>query len=167
MSGYLSNVLRYWRASLADGALGEGTFQAATCKRFMVLPNEALKTGYLPRQLVQTLFDGMDDARTVSVRFWPMVTARRTSHVASRADGMPDIVAPVVSEGFVDRTGRLVPTRNAVARDLLTPLPRGVFALGSLDALDAFLTTTPLPEMTSANSWHDYLQHCRQMVDIL
>ena len=167
MSGYLSNVLRYWRASLADGALGEGTFQAATCKRFMVLPNEALKTGYLPRQLVQTLFDGMDDARTVSVRFWPMVTARRTSHVASRADGMPDIVAPVVSEGFVDRTGRLVPTRNAVARDLLTPLPRGVFALGSLDALDAFLTTTPLPEMTSANSWQDYLQHCRQMVDIL
>ena len=80
---------------------------------------------------------------------------------------MPDIVAPVVSEGFVDRTGRLVPTRNAVARDLLTPLPRGVFALGSLDALDAFLTTTPLPEMTSANSWQDYLQHCRQMVDIL
>jgi len=76
MSGYLSNVLRYWRASLADGALGEGTFQAAACKRFMVLPNEALKTGCLPRQLVQTLFHDMDDATTVSVRFWPQRVRR-------------------------------------------------------------------------------------------
>lgn len=146
MSASLSNVLQYWRTSLADGALGEGTFRAADRKRFMELPNEALKTGCLPKQLVQTLFRGMDGAGTVSVRFWPLVTARRGSHAASRADGMPEIVAPVVTEGFVDRAGRLVPTRNAIARDLLTPLPRGAFALGSVETLDAFLTTTPLPK---------------------
>jgi hypothetical protein len=133
----------------------------------MELPNEALKSGCLPKQLVQTLFRGMDGADTVSVRFWPLVTARRTSHAASRADGMPEIVAPVVTEGFVDRAGRLVPTRNAIARDLLTPLPRGAFALGSVEALDAFLTTTPLPEMTTVDGWQDYRRHCRQMVDAL
>ncbi|WP_165937678.1 AAA domain-containing protein [Antarcticimicrobium sediminis] len=80
---------------------------------------------------------------------------------------MPEIVAPVVTEGFVDRAGRIVPTRNAIARDLLTPLPRGTFALGSVEALDAFLTATPFPEMTTADGWQDYRQHCRQMVDAL
>ncbi|MBP0481371.1 AAA domain-containing protein [Sagittula salina] len=167
MSASLSNVLRYWRTSLADGALGEGTFRAADQKRFNKLPNDALKTGCLSKQLVQTLFQGKDGAGTVSVRFWPLVTARRASHAASRADGMPEMVAPVVTEGFVDRAGRLVPTRNAIARDLLTPLPRGAFALGSVEALDAFLTTTPLPETTTADVWQDYRQHCRQMVDAL
>lgn len=163
----LSNVLRYWRTSLADGALGEGTFRAADRKRFMVLPNDALQTGNLPKQLVLSLFRGKEGSGTVSVRFWPLVTARKASHAASRADGMPEIVAPVVTEGFVDRAGRLVPTRNAIARDLLNPLPRGAFALGSVEALDAFLTTTPLPEMMTVDGWQDYRQHCRQMVDAL
>ncbi|RYH01030.1 hypothetical protein EU805_15605 [Salipiger sp. IMCC34102] len=167
MAATLPNVLQYWRTSLADGALGEGTFRTADRKRFLVLPNDALKTGSLPKQLVQTLFWGKDASGTVSVRFWPLVTARKASHAASRADGMPEIVAPVVTEGFVDRAGQIVPTRNAIARDLLTPLPRGAFALGSVEALDDFLTTTPLPEITSAEGWQDYRQHCRQMVDAL
>lgn len=167
MAATLSNVLRYWRTSLADGALGEGTFRAADRKRFMALPNEALMTGSLPVSLVQALFRGKDASNTVSVRFWPLVTARKGSHAASRADGMPEIVAPVVSEGFVNRAGKLVPTRNAIARDLLTPLPRGAFALGSVETLDNFLAKTPLPEMTTADGWQDYRQHCRQMVDAL
>ncbi|PIL11712.1 hypothetical protein P775_28660 [Puniceibacterium antarcticum] len=133
----------------------------------MVLPNDALQTGNLPKQLVQSLFQGKEGSGTVSVRFWPLVTARKASHAAARADGMPEIVAPVVTEGFVDRAGRLVPTRNAFARDLLNPLPRGAFALGSVEALDAFLTTTPLPEMTTVDGWQDYRQHCRQMVEAL
>lgn len=167
MAATLCKILRYWRTSLADGALGEGTFRALDKKRFLVLPNDALTTGSLPAQLVQTLFRNKDGSGTVSVRFWPLVTARKTSHAASRADGMPEIVAPVVTEGFVDRAGRIVPTCNAIARDLLTPLPRGAFALGSVEALDAFLTTTPLPEMTTADGWQDYRRHCRQMVDAL
>ncbi len=167
MAAALPNVLRYWRTCLADGALGEGTFRSADRKRFLVLPNDALKTGCLPKTLVQTLFQGKDGSGAIPVRFWPLVTARKASHAASRADGMPEIVAPVVTEGFVDRAGRIVPTRTAIARDLLTPLPRGAFALGSVEALDAFLTTTPLPEMTTADGWQDYRQHCRKMVDAL
>lgn len=167
MAASLSNVLRYWRASLADGALGEGTFRNAERKRFIELPSEALKTGCLPKSSVQALFRQRDGAGTVSVRFWPLVTARKASHAASRADGMPEIVAPVVTEGFVDRSGKIVPTRNAIARDLLTPLPRGAFSLGSVEDLDAFLATTPFPETTTADGWQDYRAHCRQMVDAL
>ncbi len=167
MAATLCNILKYWRASLADGALGEGTFRALDQKRFLVLPHDALATGKLSDQLVQALFRDKGSAQTVSVRFWPLVTARKTSHAAWRADGMPEIVAPVVTEGFVDKAGRIVPTRSAIARDLLTPLPRGAFALGSVEALDTFLTTTPLPSTTTVPNWQDYRQHCRQMVDAL
>lgn len=67
-----------------------------------MLPNNALQTGNLPNQLVQSLFRGKGGSETVSVSFWPLVTARKASHAAARADGMPEIVAPVVTEGFVD-----------------------------------------------------------------
>lgn len=163
----VTNILRYWRASLADSVLGEGTFRNADRRRFLVLPKSTLKSGILSETMVDEIFREKDSLATVSVRFWPLVTARKTSHASQRADGMPEIVAPVVTEALVDRAGRVVPTRNTIARDLLTPLPRGSFALGSVEALDAFLTATPLPEMTTGNGWRAYRQHCRQMIDVL
>lgn len=166
MTPEITDVLRYWRASLADGALGEGTFRNSDRKRFVELPGSALKSGTLPKSIVRRLFSGKEGG-SVAVRFWPMVTARKTSHGAQRADGMPDLVAPVVTEGLVDRAGRLIPIRNAIARDLLSPLPYGCFSLGSVETLDEFLAATPLPEATPGNGWDDYLQHCRQMLDSL
>jgi hypothetical protein len=165
MAQTLANVLRYWRTSLADGALGEGTFRNSDLKRFLELPEDALVSGQLPKELVDTLFRGLDGSETVLVRFWPVVLKRISSHAASRADGMPEIVAPVVTEGFVDRAGRLVPTRSCIARDLLTPLPQGVFALGSVEALDNFLTATPLPENEAAEIWKNYSAHYLQMLN--
>ncbi len=82
-----------------------------------------------------------------------------------RAGGFPEIVAPVVTEATVDRDGQITPTRTALARDLLTPLPFGEFAIGSVDALDKFLTETPLPDMSATGGWESYLGHCRKMVD--
>jgi len=49
----LENTLRYWRTSLADGALGEGKFTQADRKRFVDVPGEALKTGILPGEVVE------------------------------------------------------------------------------------------------------------------
>jgi AAA domain len=158
-------VLRYWRMSLADGALGEGKFTQSDRKRFVDLPGESLKTGILPPEAVERVFRGPASARTTGIRFWPLVTARKSSHGAARAGGLPEIVAPVVTEATVDRAGRIIPTRNALARDLLTPLASGEFAIGSVDALDTFLTEIPLPEMMVDDSWQEYLAHCRKMID--
>ncbi|TCM78371.1 AAA domain-containing protein [Rhodovulum steppense] len=165
MDDALTNTLRYWRTSLADGALGEGKFTQGDRKRFLDMPAEALKTGILPGDVVDRVFRGQASVRTMGIRFWPLVTARKSSHGAARAGGLPEIVAPVVTEATVDRAGRISPTRNALARDLLTPLPSGEFAIGSVDALDSFLTESPLPDMTGEGAWQAYLGHCRRMVD--
>lgn len=157
-------VLRYWRTSLADGALGEGKFTQSDRKRFVDVPSEAVKSGVLSDELIERVFRGQASVRTMGIRFWPLVMARKSSHGAARAGGLPELVAPVVTEATVDREGRITPTRNALARDLLTPLPSGEFAIGTVDALDTFLTETPLPEMSGEGAWLEYLGHCRKMV---
>lgn len=47
----------------------------------------------------------------------------------------------------------------------MTPLPSGEFSIGSVDALDAFLTENPLPDIMVEGQWPVYLGHCRKMVD--
>lgn len=165
MAASIQDSLRYWRTSLADGALGEGKFTQTDRKRFLDIPAGALKAGVLPKEVLDQVFRGNTSARTVGVRFWPLVTGRKSSHGAGRAGGLPEVVAPVVTEATVDRGGRITPTRNALARDLLTPLPSGEFAIGSVEDLDTFLTETPLPDMSGADAWENYLSHCRKMVD--
>ncbi|WP_200959540.1 DNA helicase I [Rhizobium sp. Root1203] len=165
MTASIQDNLRYWRTSLADGALGEGKFTQSDRNRFVDVPSGTLKTGVLPQEVVDQVFRGQTSSRTVAVRFWPLVTGRQSSHGAARTGGLPEIVAPVVTEATVDRDGHLTPMRNALARDLLTPLPSGEFAIGSVDALDTFLTETPLPDMSGTAAWEDYLGHCRKMVD--
>ena len=160
-----SNILRYWRTSLADGALGEGKFTQSDRKRFVEVPGEAVKSGVLPREAIERVFRGQAATKTISIRFWPLVMARKSSHGSARAGGLPELVAPVVTEATVDRDGRITPMRNALARDLLTPLPSGEFAIGTVESLDAFLTETPLPGMSGELAWQEYLGHCRKMVD--
>ncbi len=161
----MRDTLHYWRASLADGALGEGKFTQSDRKRFVEIPASALKSGLLPGEVLDRVFRDQASAKTVAVRFWPLVTARKLSHGVARAGGLPEIVAPVVTEATVGRHGQITPMRNALARDLLTPLPSGEFTIGSVSDLDAFLTETPLPDMSGGASWDDYLGHCRKMVD--
>ncbi|MES2336097.1 MAG: DNA helicase I, partial [Pseudomonadota bacterium] len=165
MTEGIRDNLRYWRTSLADGALGEGKFTQADRKRLIGLAGETLKTGVLPPDAVKLVFHGQASAKTIGIRFWPLVMARKSSHGAARAGGLPEIVAPVVTEATVDWDGQITPIRNALARDLLMPLPSGEFAIGSVDDLDAFLTENPLPDMMIDGQWNAYLSHCRKMID--
>jgi hypothetical protein len=165
MNACIPDHLRYWRASLADGALGEGKFSQSDRKRFIEVPSDTLKTGLLTDALLDRVFLGQASAKSVGVRFWPLVMARKLSHGAMRAGGLPELVAPVVTEATVDKTGQITPIRNALARDLLAPLPSGEFSIGSVKALDEFLTENPLPDMILEGSWKTYLVHCRKMVD--
>ena len=158
-------MLRYWRTSLADGALGEGKFTQSDRKRFVEVPGDAVKSGILPAEAIERVFRGQASAKTMGIRFWPLVMARKSSHGAARAGGLPEFVAPVVTKATVDREGRITPKQNVLARDLLTPLPFDEFAIGAVDALDTFLTETPLPEMSGVGAWQDYLCHCCKMVD--
>ncbi len=161
----VEKILEYWRVSLADSALGDGKFTQRDRKRFIEVSGEAVRSGKLPDAMLDRVFGGRKSAKSVAVRFWPLVMARKSSHGAARVDGLPEIVAPVVTEATVESDGQITPLRNALARDVLSPLPSGEFSIGSVDDLDDFLTKTPLPDMIVEDSWPEYLGHCRKMVD--
>lgn len=91
------NVLKYWRSSLADSALGKGCFKERDRKNFMELPKSALSGGKLPSNLARKVFEGQKpNVEVVTVRIWPMVTSRKKSHGVTISNRYPDIVAPVV-----------------------------------------------------------------------
>ncbi|MEO1680577.1 MAG: AAA domain-containing protein [Pseudomonadota bacterium] len=165
MDKNVEKILEYWRVSLADSALGDGKFTQKDRKRFIEVSRETVRSGKLPDAMLDRVFSGQKSAKSVAVRFWPLVMARKSSHGAARVDGLPEIVAPVVTEATVERDGHITPLRNALARDVLSPLPSGEFSIGSVDDLDDFLTETPLPDMIVEGVWQEYLGHCRKMVD--
>ncbi|MBY5326139.1 hypothetical protein [Rhizobium leguminosarum] len=149
---------------MADGALGEGKFSQRGRQRFIELSAETLRNGLLPKNSVSQLFKDQPKTKVVGVRFWPLVVARRLSHGAASGDGLPELVAPVVTEALVDFQGTISPQRNTIARDLLTPLPSDEFTIGAVEALDSFLTAEPL-QPGDRLDWATYLAHCRKMVD--
>ncbi len=160
------SILKYWRSSLADGALGKGRFSERDRKKLTELPKDALRDGVLPKNQVRKLFEGQKpDTKFVAARIWPMVTARKKLHGVTISNGFPDFVAPVVSEAMIDREGNIRPTRSVIARDVLTPLPNDVFALGSVDDLDKFLAATPFSPNENTPVWNQYLEHSRAMLD--
>lgn len=166
MNTELLKILRYWRTSLADGSLGEGKFKQTDRSRFVELSVGALRGGILLAEETRRVFAGQAQSiETVSVRIWPLVAVRRMSHGAARAGGLPDFVAPVVTEATVDRDGMIAPVRNTIARDVLTPLTDGEFSIGSVAALDEFLTETPLPSSMGEEAWQSHRAYCRKMVD--
>lgn len=54
---------------------------------------------------------------------------------------------------MVDRDGKICPSRSVIARDVLTPLPNDVFALGDIDEFDTFLAATPFLPDENAPVW--------------
>ncbi|WP_170457157.1 AAA domain-containing protein [Ruegeria arenilitoris] len=161
----VNKILEYWRVSLADSALGDGKFTQRDRKRFFEVSAATVRSGKLPEAILDRVFGEQKSTKSVAVRFWPLVMARKSSHGSARVDGLPEIVAPVVTEATVERDGEITPFRNALARDVLSPLPSGEFSIGSVDDLDDFLTETPLPDMILEGAWQEYLGHCRKMVD--
>tara|TARA_R110002072_G_scaffold24806_3_gene83845 strand:- start:3209 stop:6640 length:3432 start_codon:yes stop_codon:yes gene_type:complete len=166
MSPQSNEVFRYWRTSLADSLLGKGQFRQTDRAKYISLSAAVLRTGMLPGELVEKAFAGQKNTvQDVPVRFWPLVAARRTSHAKEIGGRMPELVAPVVTEAVLRRDGTIIPTRNAIARDILSPLPQGEFSVGTMEALDEFLTVHPLVLAEGDGAWQKYLSHCRKMVD--
>ena len=98
MTASIRDNLRYWRTSLADSVLGTGKFTESDRKRFVGIPAEALKSGVLPKVIVDQVFRDQTSARTVAVLIWPLAMARKKSHGAARAGGLPEIVAASAGE---------------------------------------------------------------------
>lgn len=166
------NLLKYWRASLADTALGKGRFSAYEIKNLSKLSGSACRDGVLDADLTAQIFEKQDaKIQELEICIWPLVLALKKSHGTVTSERLPAFVAPVVSAAKVDREGKIRPSEAVIARDLLAPLTEGAFAIGDLEKLDSFLTTSPFTSPSEgaepAQMWEAYKDYCQQLIAVV
>jgi hypothetical protein len=137
----------YWRNSLADAELGQGSFSRTASKKFLPWLRAGRPVGQVGRNIVDACFEGeADKVATVAVVIRPKVYIARLEHGKLRQGGQPDVVTPLITPALLARDGRLYPfDRTMIARDLLDPLLSGTYAIGEVSAQDRALTLAPVP----------------------
>lgn len=150
------SYVQYWRNSLADADLGKGGFTKRELKGYENVPIPDFLCGQLDSRLVSSLFQNeADDAEVVKVKIRPYVYESQLSHGKHSVLGYPEIVTPIVAIAMVDRMGRILPQGHSVVpRDILEPLDRGSLSIGTVEELDAWLTTNTQPSI-DCDSEHD------------
>lgn len=131
--------VKYWRNSLADAALGKGRLKDEDASAFDKVSAEALSSGTLPDKIVEKYFEREEATKkVVEVVLRPLVYAARTYRGKKLANRVPDLLTPLVTPAYLARDGRLYPRPyTVVPRDLLDPLERRSFTIGTLVALGA------------------------------
>lgn len=169
----------YWRICLADAELGKGMFSKKDTEAFTYRPREEMDNGRVGEDLVAELFmQESADAEMVEVTIRPYVYCGRLEHGKFRAAGIPEVVTPIVSNAFLDRQGWIYPNQNTfIPRDILDPLDRGAFSIGTVADLDKWLLGHSVPEFDrqaigeqDPDEWHKgcwqaYQNFCREMLD--
>ncbi len=159
-------VLKYWRSSVADSAIGDACLTSKVLEEFHSLSREEAETGILGKEAIDFLFDKVPEhTRRIAVSYRPLHARRQSRHTRSRGDGLPLEVTPVVAQAQVTREGRIIPNHSVIARDVLEPLARGAFSVGSVANLDSFLTAQPFAgKEEDPNLWQHYQRHWQQMM---
>ena len=176
MNDYSSKLANYWRNSLADAENGNGALSPSQVKTYTALPIDALAKGCVPDEQLSLLFAGEPAQQLhVEVTLRPFVYKSRLEHRQAR-NGLPAWITPVLCRVSVTRDGRIYPTAQAlVPRDILDPLDRDNFTIGSQFDLDSFLSAEHAPQLDlpAAGSelgadqyqekWISYLRFCKKM----
>lgn len=177
-------VVSYWRDSLADGArqdLARAVLAPVVADpggRFAV-PRDVLRGGVVPEtdpHRIRDLFraaaknarqeEAVDDAPSCRVLVCPLVARGAVRHgVRAASDGF---VVPVWIPAILFRDGRLAPPPDGapwIPRDRLEPGGRETrpVVLGSVDAVDRFLSITEPPD--PAAGWTAYWDHAWAMLE--
>lgn len=165
----------YWRNSLADAENGNGVFSLIQAEKLTAVSADCLVSGRLPKELVSKFFDSEPDNKpSVELTLRPWAYRARLEH-RQASPVSPAIITPVICHVLLDRDGQLYPTaQTLMPRNILEPLDRPSFSIGTQADLDAFLSTndvhqfnSPTLEDLSADQhqekWRDYLLFCRRM----
>ena len=172
------NVLRYWRTSAADAGLGRGRLSvreipspttARAGSRLWIRPSE-LYSGTVSRETVRRAFEGQDERfQQIGVHLRPKLFNRSYVHGALKGGDGPEVVAPLATFAVLRRDGSLRPQRTVIPRDILSPMPRFTFMVGSVEKLDAFLTQNPAPDQDENERhdvvWKGYQEYCEQLLE--
>lgn len=167
-------ILKYWQASLADSVIGNACLNSKVINDCYPLSSEEAESGLLSQKGIDFLFkkearqESKRDSKNiqnVEVSFRPLHVRRRSYHTRVRSDDLPTDVTPIITMAKVTPEGRIIPGRSVVARDILEPLARGTFSIGSVEDLDTFLTAHPFAvNEDQPDLWQRYQDYWRKLI---
>ena len=160
------SILKYWRSAVADSAIGDACLTSKNLDEFHFLSHEEAEAGVLGQEAINFLFDRVPERlRRIAVSYRPLHVRRQSRHTRSRGDGLPLEVTPVINEAQITREGRIIPGQSVIARDILDPLARGAFSVGSVADLDSFLTGQPFAgKEEDPTLWQDYQAYWQKLM---
>ena len=171
----------YWRNSLVDAVFAKGGLDSKDIEQFITCDSIVWEKGQISDELTKKLFqDESKDCRTIEIVLRPRIYRNRTEHAYAKKD-IPEYVVPIATNALLARNGRLYPLRNhtITSRDILEPLVKGSFSIGSVDSLDSYLTSNivsgigyqedeqgncELTDEKYAVAWNTYLKHCDSLL---
>lgn len=156
----------YWRNSVADSMLGIGTFASIDKGFDRIRIDEWLSGKLSDKGLVDRYFSEVPaEIETVSISLRPRVYRRKSEHAQSRQDGILDYVTTVVLVARLTRSGNLHPDKTpSIARNILEPLEKGAFFIGTVDAFDTYTSEYSLP-LSEDGAVGNVVENWRAIVD--
>ena len=174
------SLAQYWRNSLADALMHTGCLKEKDLDSFEKVNPDTLKNGHISQEIVDRLFAGeSEDVEQINVVFRPWLYESRREHGLQHNNNIAGLITPICTRAILSRGGYIFPQdATIIPRDLLEPLEHRSYAIGSIDALDAYLTIHPMKAVgviTDKNpdeknierfrqQWKEYLQSCEELL---
>ena len=97
-------ILKYWRSSVADSAIGDACLTSKMLEEFHSVSRKEAETGVLGQDAIDFLFGEVPShVRRIAVSYRPLHVRRQSRHTRSRGDGLSSEVTPIITEAQVTR----------------------------------------------------------------
>lgn len=159
------NTINYWRNSLADVDRLNPDFNKMK-NNALQIDVDCFRKGNIPKDITQKLFgDRIKNGQLTSIEvlLCPIVAHVKTEHSKNKSNH-PAILTPLWIPALLNKEGNLLVAAQKdpwIPRDYLDPCLSGVDPIGTLSAVDRFLSEKPF----KFESWNLYWDHTLKMFD--
>lgn len=154
---HYKKVAKYWRDSLIDKLFSCGKYKSSDLTKTFVLNRKNAFFKVNEKNILKRLSSFEDD--TVETWYIPFTYRKMTNHNRYEKDYRPEILFPIIFKVMVSENGFIYPIEKPVIpRDLLLPLDKDDFFIGSMEDYDLFIAQNDIPlfEFSEAHEWEKY-----------
>ena len=150
-------VAKYWRDSLIDNQFSHGKYKSSDLIKTFVLNRKSAFFKVNEKNVLKGLpsfENGM-----VETSYIPFAYKKITNYNSQEKNYLPEIILPVIFKVLVSENGFIYPIEKPVIpRDLLLPLDKDDFFIGSMEDYDLFIAQNDIPlfEFSEAHEWEKY-----------
>ena len=150
-------VAKYWRDCLINNQFSRGKYKSEDLTKTFVLNRKSAFFKVNEKNVLNGL--SSFENGTVETSYIPFAYKKITNHNRYEKDYRPEIFFPIVFKALVSENGFIYPIEKPVIpRDLLLPLDKDDFFIGSMEDYDLFIAQNDIPlfEFSEAHEWEKY-----------